>query len=116
MNNQKIVLKLKSYDHSVLDGAVEKIVSAAHRTGAVVKGPVPLPRNIYKITVNRSTHVNKKSREQFEIRVHERLIYILEPSLRTMETLMKLDLPSGVEVEIKANKKDNNTGSTHGNA
>lgn len=115
MNNQTIVLKLKSYDHGVLDGAVEKIVSAAYRTGAVVKGPIPLPRKIRKFTVNRSTHVNKSSREQFEIRNHARLICI-EPSIRTMDALMKLDLPSGVEVEIKADKKAINEGGTHGNA
>ena len=98
---QKIKLKLKSFDHRLLDRSVGDIVGAVKRTGAYVKGPVPLPRKIDRFTVNRSTHVNKKSREQFEIRTHSRLLYISSAFPPTIDALMKLELPSGVDVEIK---------------
>lgn len=97
---QVIELKLRSFDHRVLDQAVGDIISTVFRTGANVRGPIPLPREIQKFTVNRSTHVNKKSREQFEIREHKRLI-IIDSTPQTIDAMMKLDLPSGVEVEIK---------------
>ena len=99
---QQIVIKLEAFDHRVLDGSVKDIVHTVKRTGAEVKGPIPMPRKIKKFTVNRSTHVNKKSREQFEIRHHTRVMYI-KPSPQTIDSLMKLDLPSGVEVKIKVN-------------
>ena len=102
MLNEKIRIRLKAYDHRVLDQSTTEIVSTARRTGARVAGPIPLPtaRNLW--TVLRSPHVDKKSREQFEIRTHKRLIDILEPTPQTVDALMKLDLPAGVEVEIKA--------------
>jgi len=93
---------MEAYDHEVLDVAAINIVETAKRTGAKVSGPVPLPTRIERYTVNRSPHVDKKSREQFEIRTHKRLIDILEPTPQTVDALMKLDLPAGVEVEIKA--------------
>ena len=100
--DQKIRIRLKAYDHRVLDQSTYEIVETAERTGARVVGPVPLPteRSIY--TVLRSPHVDKKSREQFEIRTHKRLVDILEPTLQTVDALMRLDLPAGVDVEIKA--------------
>jgi small subunit ribosomal protein S10 len=98
---QKIRIKMKSYDHMILDKAVKKIVETVHRTGAHVSGPVLLPVKIRKYTVNRSPHVDKKSREQFEMRIHKRLIDILDPTVTTVEELMKLQIPSGIEVEIK---------------
>ena len=100
--DQKIRLRLKAYDHRVLDQSAHEIVEPAERTGARVVGPVPLPteRSIY--TVLRSPHVDKKSREQFEIRTHKRLVDILEPTPQTVDALMRLDLPAGVDVEIKA--------------
>ena len=100
--DQKIRIRLKAYDHRVLDQSAHEIVETAERTGARVAGPIPLPteRTIY--TVLRSPHVNKKSREQFEIRTHKRLVDILEPTPQTVDALMKLDLPAGVDVEIKA--------------
>ena len=99
---QKIRIRLKAYDHRVLDQSAHEIVETAERTGAHVAGPIPLPteRNIY--TVLRSPHVDKKSREQFEIRTHKRLVDILQPTPQTVDALMKLDLPAGVDVEIKA--------------
>jgi len=100
MVNQKIRIRLKAYDHAVLDHSTKEIVSTAKRTGAQVHGPIPLPREINKFTVNRSPHVNKKSREQFEIRTHKRLIDIVEPTPQTVDALGKLDLASGVNVEI----------------
>lgn len=101
MGQQKIRIRLKAYDHRLLDASSEKIVETAKRTGAQVSGPVPLPteKNIY--TILRSPHVNKDSREQFEMRTHKRLIDILEPSAKTMDSLMRLELPAGVDIEIK---------------
>jgi small subunit ribosomal protein S10 len=101
MAAKHIRIRMKSYDHKILDDSVEEIVEVAQRTGAEVVGPVPLPtkRRIY--TVLRSPHVDKKSREQFEIRVHNRLIDLNKPSQQTMEALTKMDLPARVEVEIK---------------
>ena len=100
MLNQKIRIRLKAYDHAVLDHSTKEIVNTAKRTGAQVRGPIPLPRDITRYTVNRSPHVNKKSREQFEIRTHKRLIDIVEPTPQTVDALGKLDLASGVNVEI----------------
>ena len=100
MLNQKIRIRLKAYDHAILDHSTKEIVSTAKRTGAQVRGPIPLPRQTDKFTVNRSPHVNKKSREQFEIRTHRRLIDIVEPTPQTVDALGKLDLASGVNVEI----------------
>lgn len=97
---QEIKLKLKSFDHRVLDQSVRDIVRTVKMTGAEVRGPIPLPRYIERFTVNRSPHIDKESREQFEIRHHYRLLFI-DPSPQTIDALMKLDLPSGVEVEIK---------------
>ena len=100
--SQKIRIKLKSYDHNLVDKSAEKIVKTVKSTGAVVSGPIPLPTHKKIYTVLRSTFVNKKSREQFEIRTHKRLLDILEPTQDTVDALMKLDLPAGVDVEIKA--------------
>ena len=99
---ERIRIRLKAYDHRVLDQSTTEIVDTARRTGARVAGPIPLPtlRSIY--TVNRSPHVDKKSREQFEIRTHKRILDILEPTQQTVDALMKLELPAGVDVEIKA--------------
>jgi len=99
---QKIRIKLKSYDHATLDQSASDIVRTARRTGAVTSGPVPLPTKKTVYTVLRSPHVDKKSREQFEIRTHKRLMDILDPTPQTVDALMKLDLPAGVDVEIKA--------------
>ena len=99
--NQKIRIRLKAYDYRVLDQSVIEIVETVKRTGAKILGPVPLPTKINKFTVLRSPHVDKKSREQFEIRTHKRLIDILEPSPDTVDALMKLNLAAGVHVEIK---------------
>ncbi|HTZ16927.1 MAG TPA: 30S ribosomal protein S10 [Dissulfurispiraceae bacterium] len=99
--NQKIRIKLKAYDHRLLDQSVREIVDTASRTGARISGPVPLPTKISKFTVLRSPHVDKKSREQFEIRTHKRLIDIFDPTPDTVDALMKLELASGVDVEIK---------------
>ena len=98
---QKIRIKLKSYDHNLIDKSSEKIVSTLKQTEALVIGPVPLPTRRSVYTVNRSPHVDKKSREQFERRTHKRLLDILEPTPETVDALMKLELPSGVDVEIK---------------
>lgn len=103
---EKIRIRLKGYDHRVLDQSTWEIVQTAKRTGAIVAGPVPLPTDISRYTVLRSPHVDKKSREQFEIRTHKRLIDILEPTEATVNALMKLDLPAGVDVEIKAFGKE----------
>jgi small subunit ribosomal protein S10 len=97
----KIRIRLKAYDYKVLDQSVSEIVDIARRTGARVAGPVPLPTRINKFTVLRGPHVDKKSREQFEIRTHKRLLDIIEPSQSTLDALMKLDLSAGVDVEIK---------------
>ena len=99
--SQRIRIKLKSYDHNLVDKSAEKIVKAVKSTGAVVSGPIPLPTHKKVFTVNRSTFVNKKSREQFEMRTHKRLIDILEPTSAVMDALMKLELPAGVDVDIK---------------
>ena len=101
MKNQKIRIRLKAYDHHMLDQSAQKIVETARWTGANVAGPVPLPteKNIY--TILRSPHVNKDSREQFEMRTHKRLIDIMEPTPKTVDALMRLDLPAGVDIEIK---------------
>lgn len=101
MTNQRIRIRLKAYDHKLLDQSTHEIVATAKKTGARVAGPIPLPTKIRKFTVLRSPHVDKKSREQFEIRVHKRLIDILEPTQQTVDSLMKLDLSAGVDVEIK---------------
>jgi small subunit ribosomal protein S10 len=97
----KIRIKLRAYDHRLLDQSTQEIVQAAQRTGAEVIGPVPLPTRINKYTVNKSPHVDKKSREQFEMRTHKRLLDIGSPTAQTVDALMKLDLPAGVDVEIK---------------
>ncbi len=99
--DQKIRIKLKAYDHRLLDQSVKEIVDTAQRTGARIAGPVPLPTKISKFTILRSPHVDKKSREQFEIRTHKRLIDIYDPTPDTVDALMKLELASGVDVEIK---------------
>ena len=101
MNGQNIRIRLKAFDHRILDTSTREIVSTAKRTGAQVAGPIPLPTRTNKYTVNRSPHVDKKSRDQFEIRTHKRLLDIIETSQKTPETLMKLDLSAGVDVEIK---------------
>ena len=101
MTGEKIRIRLKAYDHRVLDQSTREIVDTAKRTGSVVHGPIPLPTRIERYTVLRSPHVNKKSREQFELRTHKRLIDIFEPTPQTVDALMKLDLPAGVDVEIK---------------
>ena len=101
MNSQKIRIRLKAYDHKLLDQSVSEIVDTARETGAKIAGPILLPTEINKFCVLRSPHVDKKSREQFEIRTHKRLIDILEPSQQTVDALMKLDLAAGVDVEIK---------------
>jgi small subunit ribosomal protein S10 len=98
---QKIRIKLKSYDHNLVDKSAEKIVRTVKATGAVVSGPIPLPTERNIVTVNRSPHVNKKAREQFEISSYNRLIDIFSSSSKTVDVLMKLELPSGVDVEIK---------------
>jgi len=97
----KIRIKLRAYDHRLLDQSTQEIVAAAQRTGAGVKGPIPLPTNITKYTVLRGPHIDKKSREQFESRTHKRLMDIINPSAATVDALMKLVLPAGVDVEIK---------------
>jgi len=97
----KIRIKLRAYDSRLLDQSVQEIVASAQRTGAAINGPVPLPTAISKYTVNRSPHVDKKSREQFESRTHKRLLDIVNPTAQTVDALMKLDLPAGVDVEIK---------------
>lgn len=101
MNSDRIRIKLKAFDYRILDKAVAEIVDTARNTGAGLAGPIPIPTNINKITVNRSVHVDKKSREQFEVRVHKRLLDILEPTQQTVDALGKLNLPAGVDVEIK---------------
>ena len=106
MTTPKIRIRLKAYDHKLLDQSASEIVDTARRTGAKVAGPIPLPTKINKYCVLRSPHVDKKSREQFEIRTHKRLIDIFEPTPQTVDALMKLDLPAGVDVEIKAFGKE----------
>ena len=101
VDNQNIRIRLKAFDHRVLDQSTLEIVNTANLTGAQVRGPIPLPTNIEKYTVLRSPHIDKKSREQFEIRTHKRVLDILDPTSETVDALMKLDLASGVDVEIK---------------
>ena len=101
MQNQKIRIRLKAFDYKLIDQSALEIVETAKRTGAVVKGPVPLPTSIERFDVLRSPHVNKASRDQFELRTHRRLMDIMDPTDKTVDALMKLDLPAGVDVEIK---------------
>ncbi|MFV1992538.1 MAG: 30S ribosomal protein S10 [Acidiferrobacterales bacterium] len=99
--NQKIRIRLKAYDHRLIDRSATEIVETAKRTGAMVKGPIPLPTKIERFTLLRSPHVNKDARDQFEIRTHKRIMDIVEPTEKTVDALMKLDLAAGVDVEIK---------------
>ena len=101
MNNQRIRIRLKSFDHRVLDASSKEIVETAKRTGARVEGPIPMPTRIERLTVNRSPFVNKKSMEQFEIRTHKRLLDIIDPTIKTVDELKKLNLPAGVDITIK---------------
>ncbi len=101
METQNIRIRLKSFDYRVLDQSTHEIVSTAKRTGAIVRGPIPLPTHIAKFCVNRSPHIDKKSREQFEIRTHKRVLDIVDWTPQTVDALMKLELASGVDVEIK---------------
>jgi small subunit ribosomal protein S10 len=101
MDNRNIRIRLKAFDHRVLDQSISEIVSTAKRTGARVRGPIPLPTRMERFTMLRSPHIDKKSREQFEIRTHKRLLDIVEPTPQTVDALMKLDLAAGVDVEIK---------------
>ena len=103
MANQKIRIKLKAYEHSIIDQSAARIVETAKRTGARVSGPIPLPTEKEIVTILRSPHKHKDSREQFEMRTHKRLIDIHNPNPRTVDAMMKLDLPAGVEIEIKLN-------------
>ncbi len=106
MQSERIRIRLKAYDYKLLDQSTSEIVETARRTGASIAGPIPLPTSITKYCVLRSPHVDKKSREQFEIRTHKRLIDILEPTQQTIDALMKLDLSAGVDVEIKSIRHD----------
>lgn len=101
MDSQAIRIKLKAYDHRVIDQSTEEIVETAKRTGAKILGPIPLPTKIERYTVNKSPVVNKKSREQFEIRTHKRLLDVVEPTAKTIDELRKLNLPAGVDIKIK---------------
>ena len=101
MENQNIRIRLKAFDHRVLDQSAREIVGTARRTGAEVRGPIPLPTRIERFTVLRSPHIDKKSREQFEVRTHKRVLDIIDPTPQTVDALMKLDLAAGVDVEIK---------------
>ena len=101
MAKQKIRIRLKAFDYRLIDQSAAEIVETAKRTGAIVKGPVPLPTRIQRFDVLRSPHVNKTSRDQFKIRTHQRLMDIVDPTEKTVDALMKLDLPAGVDVEIK---------------
>ena len=101
MENQNIRIRLKAFDHRILDQSTNEIVNTAKRTGAHVRGPIPLPTNMRRFTVSRSPHIDKKSREQFEMRTHKRLLDIIDPTPQTVDALMKLDLAAGVDVEIK---------------
>ena len=97
----RVRIKIRAYDHKVIDQSTRTIIDTATRTGAKIRGPIPLPTEKHKYTVNRSTFVHKNSREQYEMRVHKRLIDIIEPTPKTVESLMSLNLPAGVDVEIK---------------
>ena len=101
MDSQNIRIRLKAFDHRILDQSTSEIVNTARRTGAKIRGPIPLPTSLNRFTVLRGPHVDKKSREQFEMRTHKRVLYIIEPTPQTVDALMKLDLASGVDVEIK---------------
>ena len=101
MSTEKIRIRMKAYDHKVLDNAVTKIVETIKRSGGEISGPVPLPTEIEKFTILRAVHKYKDSREQFEMRTHKRLVDILEPTAKTVDALMRLDLPAGVDIEIK---------------
>ena len=101
MAKQKIRIRLKAYDHRLLDASARRIVETAERTGATIVGPVPLPTRIERFTVRRSTFIDKDSHEHFEIRTHKRLIDVIEPNSKTIDTLMRLNLPAGVDIEIK---------------
>jgi small subunit ribosomal protein S10 len=101
MSEQKVRIKIKSFDHRLADQAVRQIIDAVERTGAIIVGPVPLPTRIEKFCVIRSPNIDKDSREQFEIRTHKRLIDVLQPSAKTIDALSQLDLASGVEIDIK---------------
>ena len=101
MDIQNIRIRLKAFDHRVLDQSTNEIVNTAKRTGANVRGPIPLPTNMRRFTVLRGPHIDKKSREQFEMRTHKRLLDIIDPTPQTVDALMKLDLAAGVDVEIK---------------
>src|ERR1700742_2525855 len=101
MQNQQIRIRLKAFDHRLIDQSTQEIVETAKRTGAQVRGPIPLPTRKERFTVNRSPHIDKKSREQFEMRTHKRLLDIVDPTPQTVDALMKLDLAAGVDVEIK---------------
>ncbi|VGO15763.1 30S ribosomal protein S10 [Pontiella desulfatans] len=101
MTNQRIRIRLKSFDHRILDVSATEIVETARRTGARVAGPIPLPTRIERFTVNKSPHVNKKAMEQFEIRTHKRLLDIIDPTIKTVDELKKLNLPAGVDITIK---------------
>ena len=101
MNGQRIRIRLKAYDHRVLDQSASDIVETAKRTGAQVAGPIPLPTRTERYTVNRSPHADKKSMDQFEIRTHKRLLDIIEPTIKTVDELKKLNLPAGVDITIK---------------
>ena len=101
MENQNIRIRLKAFDHRILDESTNEIVNTAKRTGANVRGPIPLPTNMRRFTVLRGPHIDKKSREQFEMRTHKRLLDIIDPTPQTVDALMKLDLAAGVDVEIK---------------
>ena len=101
MQNQTIRIRLRGYDHRILDKSTLEIVETAKRTGAIVSGPIPLPTRIEKFSVNSSPHVNKKSADQFEMRTHKRLLDIVDPTARTVDELKKLNLPAGVDISIK---------------
>jgi small subunit ribosomal protein S10 len=101
MDSQNIRIRLKAFDHRILDQSTSEIVNTARRTGAKVRGPIPLPTSLNRFTVLRGPHVDKKSREQFEMRTHKRVLDFIEPTPQTVDALMKLDLASGVDVEIK---------------
>ena len=101
MDSQNIRIRLKAFDHRILDQSTSEIVNTARRTGARIRGPIPLPTSLNRFTVLRGPHVDKKSREQFEMRTHKRVLDIVEPTPQTVDALMKLDLASGVDVEIK---------------
>ena len=101
MDSQNIRIRLKAFDHRILDQSTSEIVNTARRTGAKIRGPIPLPTSLNRFTVLRGPHVDKKSREQFEMRTHKRVLDIIEPTPQTVDALMKLDLASGVDVQIK---------------